>query len=53
MEQNISIQEYYENICNHLVELLGLIRGNLKEFQKQIQLNETAILHQLVLIMMY
>ena len=40
----------------YLVALLGLIRGNLMEFQKKVLkmlLNETAILHQLLLIIIY
>ena len=40
----------------YLVALLGLIRGNLMECQKKVLkmvLNETAIMHQLLLIIIY
>ena len=53
MEQNIFLQGYFKiiqclyqlkNILNTLAALLGLNRGNL---------NQTAILHQLLLIIIY
>ena len=45
-----------KHTLNILMALLGLIRGNLIEFQKKIikiKLNQTAILHQLLLIMIF
>ena len=65
MAQNIFLQEYFKiiqylqqlrNTLNILVALLKLIRENIMEYQKKIlkiYVNQTAILHQLLLIIMF
>ena len=45
-----------KNTLNILLALLGLNRGNVMEYQKKvlnIELNQTAILHQILLIIIY
>ena len=54
--QNYLVFTPTKNTLNILVALLRLIRGNLMGFQKKIlkiQLNQTAILNQLLLIIKY